>query len=189
MARGYYPGRTQRARNWYRDVASTIVVGDEKKLLKNEIHFARKRIYPGFLYSFIYDAKTKDKMPYWDACPLVFPWRKIEADPIKGTGAGFIGINLHYLPPMLRAKLMDDLYPLVQDDRFNDNSRLQKFTYEVLRQYASAKEFEPCIHRYLDSHVKSRLYKIPANSWDVALMLPTERFQKASKETVWSRFK
>ena len=34
-------------------------------------------------------------------------------------------------------------------------------------------------------HVKSRFIKIESAEWDIALFLPTERFQKSSKQTVW----
>lgn len=177
MRRGLYPGRTQKARDWYRTVARSIVMGKQNKLIKQERDFRRKEIYPGFMYTFVYDAKTKDDLPYWDAFPLIFPFRKLPD--------GFLGINLHYLPPNLRAELMDELYPLVRDDRFNDNSRLQNFSYATLQKVASMPSYKNCIKRYLSSHVKSHLYKIPASSWDLALMLPTERFQKATKEHVW----
>jgi hypothetical protein len=38
---------------------------------------------------------------------------------------------------------------------------------------------------YLNEHVKSRFIKIESAEWDIALFLPTERFQKSSKQTVW----
>ena len=38
---------------------------------------------------FFYDAKTQDKLPYWDYFPLCIP--------IKKYKNGFMGLNLHYL--------------------------------------------------------------------------------------------
>lgn len=174
---GRYPGRTKKAREWYRKMAYDVWIDDRRALMKNEIHFARKEIRPGFMYMYVYDAKWKDDLKYWDACPLVFPWRKTEK--------GFIGINLHYLPPRWRAKLMDELYSLASNDKYNDNTKLE-LSYDVLRAASKFKAFEPCIHQYLTSNVRSKLYKIPANMWDIALFLPLEHFQKASKEQVWA---
>lgn len=37
--------------------------------------------------------------------------------------------------------------------------------------------------------VRSRFLLIPYDRWDVALMLPTERFEKANKSKVWSDFR
>ena len=39
---------------------------------------------------FVYDPKTKAKLPFYDTFPLVLP-----IDTFRG---GFIGLNFHYLP-------------------------------------------------------------------------------------------
>ena len=51
-----------------------------------------KRIVPGRMYFFEYDALHKDTLPIWDRYPLIFPW-----DSWKGNNGVtyFIGINLH----------------------------------------------------------------------------------------------
>src|SRR5690348_3007714 len=60
----------------------------------------RQTLYPvgGAMYLFRYNPKTKETLPYYDTFPLVIP--------VKLLPDGFHGLNLHYLPPMLRAKLM-----------------------------------------------------------------------------------
>ena len=58
----------------------------------------------GKMYMFYYDAKTKDKLPYWDRFPLIFV---LDVRPDR-----FWGVNLHYLPPLYRAKLMNALYKI-----------------------------------------------------------------------------
>ena len=50
---------------------------------------------------FFYDPKHKDTLPYYDRFPL-----SVIIGPAKG---GFYGLNLHYLPPVLRAKMLDAL--------------------------------------------------------------------------------
>ena len=52
----------------------------------------------GSMYLFRYDAKFKDKLPYFDAFPLCLPF--------EPTNNGFWGINLHYLPYLLRVKIV-----------------------------------------------------------------------------------
>jgi hypothetical protein len=57
------------------------------------------------MYCFFYEAKNKDDpdvLPYWDRFPLIFP--------IDIKGDRLLSMNLHYLPPFHRAKLMDALY-------------------------------------------------------------------------------
>jgi hypothetical protein len=41
------------------------------------------------------------------------------------------------------------------------------------------------VKRYLENNVRSRFLYIPAEEWDIALMLPTERFKKSKKSRVW----
>ena len=116
-------------------------------------------------------------MPYYDTFPLVFPINKA-----KG---GFMGLNMHYLPPQLRAQLMDALYSLASDDRYNEDTRLQ-LSYEVLAKAGQFKAFKPCIKRYLTKHVQSRFIKIESSEWDIALFLPVSQFQKKGARAVWA---
>ena len=50
------------------------------------------KITPGRLYLYMYDAKHKATLPYWDKYPLVFPYAETE------DRKGFYGLNMHYLP-------------------------------------------------------------------------------------------
>ena len=58
-------------------------------------------------------------------------------------------------------------------------------SYGLLRSQAKYKEFKPTYKKYLTKHVRSRFIKINASEWDIALFLPVERFEKASKSKVW----
>jgi hypothetical protein len=51
------------------------------------------------------------------------------------------------------------------------------------------KMFEPCVKKYLYSHVRSKFMYIYPSEWDIALMLPTEQFRKANKQRVWNESK
>lgn len=128
----------------------------------------------GQLYLFRYSAKHKDKLPYWDRNPLMMP--------IGYYNDGWLGLNFHYLPPNARKKLFTVLqtFAVGQDDR----KRLQ-ISYSVLTRAARNRNFQPCIKRYLFSHVQSRFAVVPPSEWDMAIMLPTQKFAKASAATVW----
>ena len=56
---------------------------------------------PGDMVMYTYNPKLKDVLPYYDAFPLT-----IVVGPAKD---GFYGINLHYLPPKVRAIFLDKL--------------------------------------------------------------------------------
>lgn len=102
--------------------------------------------------------------------------------PAKG---GFYGINLHYLPPQLRAKLMDGLYDLTNNTRYDESTKL-KLTYDLLNSASKFRYFKPTFKHYLNQHVRSKFIEINSTEWDTALFLPTERFEKAKKTKVWA---
>lgn len=131
----------------------------------------------GHMYLFAYDAKTKNDLPYWDRFPLIFPFRRVRG--------GFYGINMHYLPPLLRAKLMDQLYSLATNTSYDDTTKL-RLSYNILNSAARFRYFEPCVKHYLNKQVKSRFLWVPSASWDRVLFLPLERFVGATKQQVWA---
>ena len=51
------------------------------------------------LNMFVYSPKGRNKLPYYDTFPLVLPLKSMEG--------GFLGLNFHYLPYALRARLLD----------------------------------------------------------------------------------
>ena len=130
----------------------------------------------GRMYLFMYDPKTKDDLPYFDRFPLIFPFQKV-------TG-GFYGVNMHYLPHILRARLMDALYT-VANNKANDDTTKLRLSYQVLDSASKFRYFKPCVKHYLNNHVKSRFLWVPAEQWDTALFLPLERFVGANKQQVW----
>ena len=171
---GEIPARTDSARDWYRNRARTTRVTPDR-LIRSERERLTSRVMIGRMYHFFYDPKHKKTLPYYDRFPLIFPFKRVRG--------GFLGINLHYLPLRLRAKLMDELYTLSRDNRYDENTRL-RISYNILNGAAKYKYFKPCVKHYLTPHVKSRFLEVYAAEWDIALFLPTERFVGANKRAV-----
>lgn len=179
------PARTAKAREWYREQARGIArtqrnrsQGDRliREIRADEDRNNTNRFMMGNMYLFAYDPKHKDTLPYYDRFPLVFPINKA-----KG---GFLGINMHYLPPILRAKLMDQLYTVLNNKDFNETTRL-KASYNILNGAAKFKEFKPTIKHYLSAHVRTKPAYINPTEWDIALFLPTQKFVGATANQVY----
>ena len=173
---GQIPARSSSAREWYRDRAKSTRTTPSKLIRQDKARLAN-RVAIGKMYHFFYDPKHKATLPYYDRFPLIFPFKKVPG--------GFIGINLHYLPLRLRAKLMDALYDLAKDDRYDEKTKL-RISYSILNSAAAYKYFKPCVKHYLSGHVKSRFLEVYSSEWDIALFLPTESFEKSSKGKVHS---
>lgn len=173
---GQIPARTQDARDWFRNRARSTRVTPEA-VVKGERARYKNRVSMGRMYLFNYDPKHKETLPYYDRYPLIFP--------VSGAPGGFYGINMHYLPLRLRARLMDALYELSSNRRYDERTRL-RLTYGILNGAAKYKAFKPTFKRYLSNHVRSRFIEITSSEWDIALMLPLQRFAKASSSKVWA---
>lgn len=174
---GQIPARENRARDWYRNAASDRRRMNERTLLRSDTSRYKTRMRLGDMYMFYYDPKYKETLPYYDRFPLVFPFKKVPG--------GFLGINLHYLPLPLRARLMDALYDLTTNTRYDETTRL-RLTYNILNSSAKFKWFKPCIKRYLTEKMDSRFWYVYPSEWDIALFLPLERFAKKNKRQVQS---
>ena len=176
---GVVPAKTRAAREWYRDAAGALVTKITSNQALRRTQESRKvdSMELGYMYAFSYDPKMKRELPYYDVFPLIFP--------VKFEKDGFLGINFHYLPPVLRAKLMDALYPNLTNRQFDDSTRM-RISYDILQSAAKYRYFKPTLKKYLRSHVRSQFLEIHVNEWDIALFLPTESFRKADTEKVWA---
>ncbi len=177
-AEGFTTASVKDARQWFRDAALEIKNVNRQKMMSDRSNLKSQidEKCIGKMYAFFYDPKLKETLPYYDMFPLVFI--------VDFKPDGFLGINLHYLPPILRAKLMDALYQTINNTKYNASTKL-KLSYQILKSASKYRWFKPCLKHYLFAHVKGNYLNIEPNNWDAALMLPTEQFRKANKETVW----
>jgi len=191
--KGNLPRASRKATKWYQQKARRTrttprQIWSEKE--RHKLSNLRRRLL-GNMYYYFYEPETKDKLPYWDAFPLVIP--------IELTQEGFLALNFHYLDWRLRAIFMDRLLSLQrQTDDPADRSEQseegkldwRKINYRRLSQLARYKYFKPCLKHYKFVNMRSRMIQVSMEEWDVALFLPLERFEKARKNKVWedSRF-
>ena len=160
---------------WFRKMAYEKG-GDESELTSMKSRHV-KTMSLGKMYFFAYDPKTKKQLPYYDRFPLILPF--------KVTGKGFMGLNLHYIPPMERAKILSKLVEFATDKRYDEKTRMI-LSYDLLnlaaKKYAPLK---PCVKQYLYGHVRSRFVRIDFDEFMYAVFLPVENFAKQNKTAVW----
>jgi hypothetical protein len=168
----------KRSRSWYSQQVSLLSKQGltPQKMMKADVGAMSASVIPGRLYMFFYDPKMKKELPYYDRFPLVFPFSKVEG--------GFLGLNMHYLPYPLRVQLLDRLMVFANNTRMDQTTRL-KYSWQMIdgiSRYAAA---QPCVKHYLMDHVRSPFKQVFSKDWATAMLMPVERFEKASKEKVW----
>lgn len=144
----------------------------------NQAGRKREQVMVGRMYMFLYDPKHKDTLPYYDRFPLIFA--------VDFDKEGFYGINLHYLPPVLRAQLFDALWEIVGNKDNMNEQTMVRLSYNLLKSATRFRYFKPCFKRYLYKHTRSDFVYVPPEEWAMSLFIPSEQFRKATKEQVWS---
>ena len=168
--------RTQQSREWFRKRIQRLTrVNRDALMREQEINRRASHSY-GSMFMYFYDPKHKNKLPFYDRFPLTIP-----VEPAEG---GFRGINLHYLPPVLRAKFLDALLEATNNKKYDESTRF-KLTYDLLKGTRKMRYFQPCFKHYLLAHVKSRFAEVPAPEWEIASFLPTAQWEKASAGKVY----
>jgi len=133
----------------------------------------------GKLYLFVYDAKHKDTLPFWDKFPLAMPYN-------YNKNKAVLSINFHYLAPKTRKLLMEKLLKTTNN---LDETKALSISYELLNGVSKFKEVAPATTSYLYPHIKSKVLEIPPSMWNMVLMLPIANFQGASSGQVYKQSK
>lgn len=174
----------------------------EKDLPQNFVNQARtqsatrlknaRQLELGSLYLFVYDAKYKETLPYWDRYPLVMPFDSNRTEGRAASSAGFMGLNFHYIHPNVRAAVFDGLAKVNADKKDWDENTRFKANYLALKTMSQHPLVMPCVKKYLLSHVKNqgRFIYIDPREWQMALFLPLQRFfeneKPISAQKVWA---
>ena len=172
--------RTQESRDWFRRKVQNLRRINRTQLMQeDEINLVnRQNPLIGSMNMFFYDPKHKDTLPFYDRFPLAI---------IVGPAEkGFYGLNLHYLPPILRAKLLDALMDITNNKKYDETTQFQ-LSYKVLQGVTKFKYYKPCLKHYLTQHVKSRLARVAAPEWEIATFLPTADWAKTSSSQVYKQ--
>jgi len=165
-------GGIRKSAAWYRSNVASIADRVTARKLMNQGKLIG-RPSAGRLNMFFYDPKLKKTLPYYDTFPLVLP-----LEPIKG---GFMGMNFHYLPPLLRFRLLQRMQRFA-DGGLNEKTKIDA-SYDDVKGINLVK---PTIKKYLYSHVRSQFLRIDFDEAALAVYLPVQQFKKAGTNKVYS---
>ncbi|QYN80598.1 DNA end protector protein [Kosakonia phage Kc304] len=138
---------------------------------------------PGKLYAYIYDAKHKDTLPFWDKYPLII---------YLGRGSGntshlMYGLNLHYIPPKARQQFLEELLKQYANTPTITNKTRLKIDWSKVKGFAGA---DKMIKAYIPGNIKGKIVEIKPSDWANVVMLPLQAFhskgKKYSAQKVWS---
>lgn len=182
--------RTKESMDWFRKNVSRLTRAgtriNRQKLIQSsdlrgdpsnpKTEVALQQHGPGSMYNYYYDPKHKKTLPYYDRFPLI-----IMVDKAKD---GFYGLNLHYIPPLLRARLLDALTSNINNRAFNQTTKMN-VNYGILKSTAKYKYYKPCFKHYLTKHIRSEMALVMPDYWEIATFLPTALWEKKTATEVY----
>ncbi len=187
--------RSPRAREWYHDYAAEYGVNYRSGQM---LRGGGKRISDiklGRMYFFRYQSqssasgrdiiKTKDEI--YDAFPLIFCLAEhpnlIEA------------FNFHYIEPALRARLLGKMFMYLNNEDFNNKTKLFATKFKkVIQDNRLFRHAKVSYRTYKPGRIRSKILEVHPLDWELAIMLPTERFitpdgARVSSKKIWFQSK
>ena len=119
----------------------------------------------GRLNFFFYDPKYKQVLPLYDRFPLVLPLETIPG--------GFMGLNFHYIRPVQRVSLLNNLQRFATGG-MKPSTRIDA-TYDGIKGVSITRNM---IKKYLYGHVRSSFLRVDFDEAALAVMLPVQQFKK-----------
>ena len=185
-AKGVSEKNAQASLDWFRQNVKKMFNATPGRMKRSDelkpLPVTVTKALEGRMFMYGYNPKLKKTLPYYDTFPLI-----IMVGPAKG---GFYGINLHYLDLRRRAKLFDGLRTRYLEESTDGEMDRFLLSYKKLSNAGrNVGFFTPCWKHYLTKNIGTKIIKVPSKYWEPALFLPTERFQKKTKQSVWRESK
>lgn len=147
------------------------------------------KIVPGQLIYFNYfEPKTKEELKFWDANPCTIYFTRYNSS----EGLRLVGINLHYLPPKIRYRVMTFIVKLFWPmfKKYWENgptNEVSGFDYEFLMDELSKYNLQFCVRQY-DPKLMSDVKVVPPK-WLSTAMFTEGNFKKETRQQILSYWK
>lgn len=171
-----------------RDKKARAMIDEYKEENKPKLK-SKNFITPGQLVLFKYlNPKTKEELEYYDASPCTIFFGVFNSS----QGKRVLGFNVHYFPPLLRYKIMDEIFRMykpVYKKYFETGApkELDGFDYKFLTDELDRQNLSFAVRMYIPSLIGDT-YIVPPKMWPTALM--TEGwFKKETRAAIMNFFK
>ena len=149
--------------DWYKKEVAKITTPGARSLINQGKATIRPKY--GVMNLFGYDPKNKQTLPLYDRFPLVLPLETIPG--------GFMGLNFHYIRPVQRVSLLNNLQRFATGG-MKASTRIDA-TYDGIKNVSITKNM---IKKYLYGHVRSSFLRVDFDEAALAVMLPVQQFRK-----------
>lgn len=130
---------------------------------------------PGAIYTYVYDAKHKDTLPYWDKFPLIV---SLGTSTTKNGIKLMHGLNLHYVPPRARQEFLEALLIHATTKKNITNTTRLKINWDMVKSMKGSRQM---IKAYLPQNIKGAVIEISPVDWVNVIYLPTNQFMSKGK--------
>lgn len=130
---------------------------------------------PGAIYTYVYDAKHKDTLPYWDKFPLIV---SLGTSTTKNGIKLMHGLNLHYVPPRARQEFLEALLIHATTKKQVSVSTRLKINWDMVKGMKGSRNM---IKAYLPQNIRGKIVEITPTDWVNVIYLPTQQFYSQGK--------
>jgi len=131
----------------------------------------------GDMYMFRYIPEGRNELEYYDEYPLMI---------VTEVNNNYIrGLNLHYLPHKYRAIFFSNLMLLTTNKQMNEMTRI-RVKNSMIRDMSKYRYGRVCYRTYSYDRIRSKVIKIEPSEWFASLFLPTEKFIRKSRASIWN---
>jgi len=116
--------KTSESLDWFRQNLRKITLREDQVSRSQGETASPSNMRTGEMFMYMYDAKYKDLLPWYDRFPLMILLEK--------SPKGFLGLNLHYIAPRYRAVLLEELYKYSTDEDLEEGVKDSFYEIAIL---------------------------------------------------------
>ncbi len=183
---------TRSSQKWY----ETTYIKEEASPL--ETHPPNALLEAGKIYTFAYDPKYADRLSFYDNRPINFILGHLP--PAEGKVPNAFGINLSFIPPKIRAAILDEIrrvfgtmiiQPNMDAIRKGKINSIQKMPieYNLAKMMLRKSGFEFALRSYIYDRMKSSPRIIDYHEWWRVALFGSKYIKKMNTLSIYWAYK